>query len=1618
MKPAKMFTTVIGLVLGLLLSSTVFAQIGFWSTIGATSSKTTGTSINISVPNFVNAGYSIIISFAMDPVTGAVSCTDSGSNSYTVDADVTNGSGTSGVRTVVLSAHNINLLSNNSTITCSHPSVGARAISAISFVGLATTSTVDRVASSIGSGTSPSSGNTAITTQGDELLLGVIGVEGPNGDTFTAGANYSFVASGRASTSGGSATTNVTVNPEFRIVSATGQYAATATLGTSRQWAAAIATYKGKKKLAITSINGGTNPTAGSPFNIIVQSQTDSGTPINVLTDTGVSLSLKTGTGTLGGTLSGTILAGTNQITINGATYTKAQSGIVLTATRTSGDSLSPGDSAGFTVDPGPPSQIGFSTQPGASIVGSPIAGPPTVAVQDSLGNTVTATNAAITVAIGANPGGGTLSGTLTKNTISGAASFNDLTINQLGNGYTLTASASGYTNVTSSAFNLTPSSINLSLVRTIGTNSSKTTGTSISVPAPGGGGVAAGNSIIVALAMDPVSGSISCNDSVFNNYTVNSDVINGSGSSGVRTVIISAHNVNSLTSGQGITCNHPSLGARAMSAFEFSGLATASSFDKTASSTGSSTAPSSGNTQATAQAVELLFGAIGVEGPSGDAFTAGANYTAPADGRAGTSGGGATTNITINPEYRFVTATGAYAATGTLGTSRSWGAAIATYKAKVTPKFAITSVHGGANPTAGQPFSVVVQSQTADGLPILVANATSFTLSVHMGAGNLSGTTSGTISAGSYQTTVNGVIYSKAEPGVVLRATQSSGDAVTSGNSVSFTVNADSPTKLVFIHQPTNSTTSGAIKGPPTVAVQDNVGNTITTSTAAITIAMGTNPGGGTLSGTTVKNAAGGTAAFADLHINNAANGYTLTATSPSLTSATTDAFTISAAGNVAGTVTKSGGGGAISGALVSALQSGVVKGTGSTNSSGNYTITGLVPGTYDIRGTAGGFTPQTQTGVTVSSGATATANFSLAVATATAGIVYIYDDLQRLKAVIDPIGEAATYSYDAVGNLLGITRNNASQTSVIDFNPNSGPVGSTVTIHGTGYSATPSQNIVTFNGVAASVVSSTLTQIVATVPAGATTGVIAVTSPAGSASSSASFTVTGSSAGAPTVAGFTPTSGTAGTSITINGTNFNTTPANNDVTINGSLAQVTGATSTSLTVTVPAGASSGKIAVTTSSGTAISSQDFVVPPSPFSVASVESSQRITINGASVTTTVSTAGKIALALFDGTAGQIVELGINNTNLAANQAQYFIYGPGGIDMFVQSVFVANPKLVLSTTGTYTIVFDPLDSNTGFATWTLSTPVNGGVVTLDGPSVFGETTRVGQTVRFTFSGNAGQFMSLGVVTSGGMGFGDFYIYRPDGVQFYSTLTVGTGTNPHMTLPMTGTYTMVADPDGNGLGGITLTLSSEVNAGETFVDGASGIVNLPRYGQRGRIVFNNSVSNRIVSFAPDNITTSGVFYSITDPANNVLADGSQFGTNTNHHMLLQNTGIHTILLYPGIGTFTLLLSTEVDAGPITINGAPALVTTSRVGQRAKVTFNGTQGQLVTVRFNNNTAGWFYPSLVKPDGTTLVSDFTQATNFNLPQQTLPVDGTYTIYFDPTYNTTGSVSISVTNP
>lgn len=81
-------------------------------------------------------------------------------------------------------------------------------------------------------------------------------------------------------------------------------------------------------------------------------------------------------------------------------------------------------------------------------------------------------------------------------------------------------------------------------------------------------------------------------------------------------------------------------------------------------------------------------------------------------------------------------------------------------------------------------------------------------------------------------------------------------------------------------------------------------------------------------------------------------------------------------------------------------------------------------------------------------------------------------YDDLGQLVKLVYPTGDVITYTYDSVGNILSITKTTLASSStlaVFGVNPQRGDVGQTVLIQGQGFSATPANDGVQFNGVSA---------------------------------------------------------------------------------------------------------------------------------------------------------------------------------------------------------------------------------------------------------------------------------------------------------------------------------------------------------------------------------------------------------------------------------------------------------------------------------------------------------------------------------------------------------------------
>ena len=606
------------------------------------------------------------------------------------------------------------------------------------------------------------------------------------------------------------------------------------------------------------------------------------------LTTSTASVTVAIGNNPSSGTLSGTatVAAVNGTATFSNLSIDKAGTGYTLTA---SSAGLTGATSSAFNITVGTATKLVFGTQPSNATAVSSITPAVTVQVQDAGGNVVTGSTASITIAIGTNPSSGTLSGTTTVNAVSGVATFSNLSIDKAGTGYTLTASSSGLTGATSSAFNITAGAVTKLVFGTQPSNtaagSSITPAVTMQVQDAGGNLVTTSTaSITVAIGTNPGSGTLSGTTTI-------------TASGGVAT--FSNLSINKTGNGYTLSATSTGLTSATSSAFNITaGAATQLVFSQQPTNTvaGSSISP----------AVTLQ-----VEDANGNVVT---SSTASITVAIGTNPGGGTLSgtKTVSAVSGVATFSGLSidkTGTGYTLTAASTGLTSATSNTfNITPGAASKLVFGQqpTNTTAAQTITPAVTVQVQDANSNLVTTSTA-SITVAIGTNPGGGTLSGTLA----QSAVGGVAtfgslsLNKAGTGYTLTA---SSTGLTGATSSTFNITAGAAAQLGFSQQPTNTVAGVSITPAITVQVQDANGNLVTTSTASIVVAIGTNPGGGTLSGTKTVSATAGVATFSNLSIDKVGTGYTLSASSTGLTSATSGAFTITPASATKFVVTGSG--------------------------------------------------------------------------------------------------------------------------------------------------------------------------------------------------------------------------------------------------------------------------------------------------------------------------------------------------------------------------------------------------------------------------------------------------------------------------------------------------------------------------------------------------------------------------------------------------------------------------------------------------------------------------------------------------------------------------------------
>ena len=448
---------------------------------------------------------------------------------------------------------------------------------------------------------------------------------------------------------------------------------------------------------------------------------------------------------------------------------------------------------------------------------------------------------------------------------------------------------------------------------------------------------------------------------------------------------------------------------------------------------------------------------------------------------------------------------------------------------------------------------------------------------------------------------------------------------------------------------------------------------------------------------------------------------------------------------------------------------------------------------------------------------------------------------------------------------------------------------------------------------------------------------------------------------------------------------------------------------------------------------GMAVSSADFFVPPPPHTSADIEVADRMAI-GQSKTVVIAAAGKKALILFDGSAGQRISLSLSAVTVAGGTVS--IIAPNGNEFAWSSISTGGSFVdaaVLPSTGTYTIFINP-SGTSGSVTLTLNAIQDAtATLTIGGPAVTVTTTVPGQNARLTFSGTAGQRISLNVTAiSSTLSCPSFSIVKPDGTSL--TGPAGSCASAYFidatALPATGRYTVVMDPSATKIGSATFALfdvSQDAAAGIT-PGGPAVTMTTSVPGQNGRLTFSGTAGQRIsLNVTAISSTLNCPSFSIVKPdGTNLIAPvsvcaSSYFIDATE----LPVTGSYTVVMDPraaniGSSTFALFDVSQYAAAGIAPGGPAVTVTTTAPGQNAGLTFSGTAGQRISLNVTAISSTLSCPlfSIVKPDGTNLIAPISNcASSYFLDVTVLPVTGSYTIVMDPRAANVGSGTFALFN-
>jgi YD repeat-containing protein len=706
---------------------------------------------------------------------------------------------------------------------------------------------------------------------------------------------------------------------------------------------------------------------------------------------------------------------------------------------------------------------------------------------------------------------------------------------------------------------------------------------------------------------------------------------------------------------------------------------------------------------------------------------------------------------------------------------------------------------------------------------------------------------------------------------------------------------------------------------------------------------------------------------------------------------------FTAITTGTLSGTVTKASDGTAINGALIEVLRSGVTIATANSGSTGSYSITNASAGTYDLRVSNSGFGTALQNAITISGGQTTTANFTLSSPGSVTGRITQADG-------ITPISGAALQLL--VGSAKGAS---ATTDATGSYSLNTVNAGSySLQASASGFVTRTQTNVVVAGGLPTSVnlslqptgqgpinyVYDSLGRLTAAIDTNGDAAIYNYDS-AGNI-----LSIVRRSSAQTSIISFLPKQGPVGGTVTIYGTGFSSTPAQNTVQLNGTTAAITSATPGQLVVSVPAGATTGAITVTSPSGSATSASVFTVTADSGSPTITSFTPTVGIPGTAITITGTN--------FDlATANDKVRFNVSGQS-ATTASATSVTAPVPANAGSGHISVTTPKGKGTSSQDF---FVPFNSHAA-ADVVIAGRITSGVPqtpTLSGSSV----------AMYLFDATAGQTASV-TLSGSTIGLCRLFLLDPHGAALYNNdCSSSTIFIDGQILSTSGTYALGVDPSGTS-GSVSITLNLATDIQQTLVvDGPPLTAANTAPGQNIRFSFSGFAGQHL------NLLFSNITFDFNCALSLVGQDGTHLTTYGNcaggqgnifvDILPLPKTQTYNIIIDPGgpqTGSITAQLSTPPPdvVGSITIGGPPVAVNTPNPGQYGKLTFTGNSGQRVSLNITNPSYPLCVLLLLAPNGTNLVN---AACGGQIIVPTLPTSGTYTIVLAPQLGGPGSATV-----